>query len=50
MWCSLIAAISLKQSVKDDVTFLKASPYINKGIHLDSYVFDLLGSGRLVKV
>jgi hypothetical protein len=41
---------SLKQSVKDDVAFLEASPYIKKGIKVHGYVFDMLESGLLIPV
>ena len=46
----LTGVISLKESVREDIAFLKASPYIKKSIKLHEYVFDLLDSGRLTKV
>jgi carbonic anhydrase len=41
---------SLEQSVKDDVAFLKSSPYIPNTVSVHGYVFDLLKTGSLTKV
>jgi carbonic anhydrase len=41
---------SLKQSVKDDVEFLKTSSYIGKEVRVHGFVFDLLESGQLIPV
>lgn len=42
--------LDLEQSVRDDVKFLKASPYIKKEIRVSGYVFDLLKTGKLTAV
>jgi len=42
--------LDLKQSVIDDVEFLKSSPYISKEIKVHGYVMDLLKSGSLIPV
>jgi hypothetical protein len=41
---------SLKQSVIDDVEFLKSSPYISKEIKVHGYVMDMLETGALIPV
>jgi carbonic anhydrase len=42
--------LDLEQSVRDDIKFLKASPYIKKEIRVSGYVFDLLKTGKLIAV
>ena len=42
--------LSFEQSVIDDIKYLKSSPYIAKTIKIQGFVFDMLKSGRLLRI